>query len=83
VEFKERADGNPAIMEINAGRFPSGVSTLLAACPTNMVEVFARASAGDIMAIPEPHGTDQELYLVHDIDSLPRVFPASALLEGL
>jgi carbamoylphosphate synthase large subunit len=83
VEFKERTDGNPAIMEINAGRFPSGVSTLLAACPTNMVEVFARASAGEIMAIPEPHGTDRELYLVHDIDSLPRVFPASALLEGL
>jgi hypothetical protein len=50
---------------------------------TNMVEVFARASADEIMAIPEPHGTEQELYLVHDIDCLPRVFAASALLEGL
>jgi hypothetical protein len=48
-----------------------------------MVEVFARASADEIIAIPEPHGTEQELYLVHDIDSLPRVFAASALLEGL
>ncbi len=83
VEFKERSDGNPALMEINAGRFPSGVSTLLAACPTNMIEVLARASAGQIMTIPEQHGTDQELYLVHDIDCLPRVFTASALLEGL
>ena len=83
VEFKETSHGKPAIMEINAGRFPSGVSTLLAACPTNMVEVFARASADEIMAIPEPHGTEQELYLVHDIDCLPRVFAASALLEGL
>jgi carbamoylphosphate synthase large subunit len=83
VEFKERSDGSPAVMEINAGRFPSGVSTLLAACPTNMVEVLARASAGEIMAIPESHGTDQELYLVHDIDCLPRVFAASELLEGL
>jgi carbamoyl-phosphate synthase large subunit len=83
VEFKETSDGNPAIMEINAGRFPSGVTTLLAACPTNMVEVFARASAGEMMAIPEPHGTDKELYLVHDIDCLPQVFTASALLEGL
>ncbi len=83
VEFKETSDGNPAIMEINAGRFPSGVTTLLAACPTNMVEVFARASAGEIMTVLEPHGTDQELYLVHDIDCLPRVFSASALLDGL
>ena len=83
VEFKETSEGTPAIMEINAGRFPSGVATLLAACPTNMVEVLARASAGEIMAIPESHGTDQELYLVHDIDCLPRVFAASELLEGL
>jgi hypothetical protein len=37
----------------------------------------------NVIAIPEPHGTEQELYLVHDIDSLPRVFAASALLEGL
>ena len=83
VEFKETLGGAPAIMEINAGRFPAGVTTLLAACPTNMVEVFARASVGDFMVIPEPHGAEQELYLVHDIDCLPRVFPASALLEGL
>jgi carbamoyl-phosphate synthase large subunit len=83
VEFKETSDGTPAIMEINAGRFPSGVTTLLAACPTNMIEVFARASVGDIMAIPDLHGTIEELYLVHDIDCLPRVFSASVLLEGL
>jgi biotin carboxylase len=83
VEFKETLDGKPAITEINAGRFPAGTTTLLAACPTNMIEVFARASRGEIMAIPEPHGTAQELYLVRDIDCPPRVFPASALLEGL
>ena len=57
VEFKETLDGNPAIMEINAGRFPAGTTNLLAACPTNMIEVFARASAGEIMAIQELHGT--------------------------
>jgi biotin carboxylase len=83
VEFKETLDGTPAIMEINAGRFPSGVATLLAACPTNMIEVFARASGGEIMAIPEPYGTAEELYLVHDVDCLPRVFATPALLDGL
>jgi hypothetical protein len=83
VELKETSDKIPAITEINAGRFPAGTTNLLAACPTNMIEVFARASAGEIMAIPESHGTAQELYLVRDIDCLPRVFAASALLEGL
>jgi carbamoylphosphate synthase large subunit len=83
VEFKETSGGTPVIMEINAGRFPSGVTTLLAACPANMVEVFARASAGEIMAIQEPFGTKQELYLVHDIDCLPAVYPATILLDGL
>jgi hypothetical protein len=81
VEFRENSDEKPVITEINAGRFPSGMTTLLAACPTNMVEVFARASGGEIMAIPEPHGTAKELYLVRDIDCLPRVLPVSALLE--
>jgi carbamoyl-phosphate synthase large subunit len=83
VELKETSDGNPAIMEINAGRFPAGTTNLLAACPTNMIEVFARASAGEMMAISEPYGTAQELYLVRDIDCLPLVFTAAALLEGL
>ena len=83
VELKETLDGHPAITEINAGRFPACTTTLLAACPTNMIEVFARAATGEIMAIPEPHGTAQEHYLVQDIDCLPRVITASALLEGL
>ena len=83
VELKETLDGNPAIMEINAGRFPAGTATLLAACPTNMIEVFVRASIGEIILVPESNGTAEELYLVRDIDRLPQVFPASALLEGL
>ena len=85
VEFKETWDGTPAIMEINAGRFPSCVATLLAACPTNMIEVFSvRASGGEIMAVPEPDGTAKaSFYLVHDVDCLPRVFTAAALLDGL
>jgi carbamoylphosphate synthase large subunit len=83
VELKETLDGHPVITEINAGRFPACTTTLLAAYPTNMIEVFARAATGEIMSVSEPHGTVQEHYLVQDIDCLPRVFAASVLLEGL
>ena len=46
VELKEAADGVPAITEINAGRFPSGVTALLAMGKDNMVELFAAAAVG-------------------------------------
>jgi len=82
VELKETADRVPAITEINAGRFPSGVTALLAAGKDNMVEVFARAAVGDPIATVEMRGAPPEYYLVRDIDAVPRVFLANELLEG-
>jgi carbamoylphosphate synthase large subunit len=83
VELKETADGVPAITEINAGRFPSGVTALLAAGKDNMVEVFARSAVGDAVATVEVRGPLPEYYLVRDIDAVPRVFSAKELLEGV
>jgi hypothetical protein len=46
VELKEAVDGVPSITEINAGRFPSGVTALLAVGNDNMVAAFASAAIG-------------------------------------
>lgn len=83
VELKETADGVPAITEINAGRFPSGVTALLAVGRDNMVATFATAATGgDARVAAEPHGSAAEYYMVRDIDAIPAVFPAGELLEG-
>ena len=46
MELKETADGVPAITEINSGRFPAGITALLAMGKDNMVALFAAAAAG-------------------------------------
>jgi hypothetical protein len=81
VELKERSDGVPAITEINAGRFPSGVTALLALGEDNMVAIFAAAAAGKAVKARNPLGCLQEHYLVRDIDALPGIFSASEFRE--
>jgi carbamoyl-phosphate synthase large subunit len=83
VELKESAEGVPSITEINAGRFPSGVTALLAVGEDNMVAAFASAALGDAITAAEPHGSALEYYLVRDIDAIPGVFSATDLLEGM
>jgi hypothetical protein len=82
VELKEAADGVPAITEINAGRFPSGVTALLAVGKDNMVAAFASTAVGLPVEIAEPYGSALEYYMVRDIDVVPGVFSAAELAEG-
>ena len=83
VELKESVEGVPSITEINAGRFPAGVTALLAVGNDNMVAVFASAALGQTIAVADPHGSPLEYYLVRDIDAVPGVFPATDVLEGI
>lgn len=82
VELKEAADGTPSITEINAGRFPSGVTALLAVGKDNMVAAFAKTAVGQPVKIAEPYGSALEYYMVRDIDVIPGVFSAAELAEG-
>ena len=82
IELREAANGVPSITEINAGRFPSGVTALLAIGKDNMVEAFAAAATGaKVRVASEPYGSASEYYMVRDIDALPTVFPAAELLK--
>jgi hypothetical protein len=83
VELKESSDGKPAITEINAGRFPAGVTALLAVGNDNMVAVFASAVLGQPITVADPCGSALEYYLVRDIDAVPGVFSAADILEGI
>ena len=83
VELKEAAGGVPCITEINAGRFPSGVTALLALGKHNMVAVFLLAALGEPVTIDDPYGSSEDHYLVRDIDAVPGVYSAAELSEGI
>ena len=79
VELKETADGVPFVTEINVGRFPAGIMTLLATGDDNMIAVFASAASGNLITVQAPYGSSVERYLVRDIDAIPGVFSATDL----
>jgi carbamoyl-phosphate synthase large subunit len=83
VELKEAAGGVPCVTEINAGRFPSGVTALLALGRHNMVAVFVLAALGEPVTIDDPYGSSEDHYLVRDIDAVPGVYSAAELSEGI
>jgi carbamoyl-phosphate synthase large subunit len=76
-ELREDASGTPCITEINAGRFPSGVTALVARGKRNMVEVFAACAVGDRVDSGDAENFAGERYLVRDIDALPGIVAAS------
>jgi carbamoyl-phosphate synthase large subunit len=81
VELKESAHGVPCVTEINAGRFPSGVTALLALGSCNMIAAFVRTVQGKVLdsAAYEPWAGDH--YLVRDIDAVPGVFSMAEMLQ--
>jgi carbamoyl-phosphate synthase large subunit len=83
VELKDTADGVPAITEINIGRFPAGITELLAIGKDNMVELFASAATGKPKIAAEPLGSAIEYYLVRDLDAEPGIVAADSLFEKI
>lgn len=83
VELRERDDGAPAITEINAGRFPSGIASLLAIGKDNMIALFASAALGQPITVADQYGSALEYYLVRDVDALPQTFLAADILHGI
>ena len=83
VELRDSADGVPAITEINIGRFPAGITALLAIGKDNMVELFVAAAIGHPTVAAEPLGSAKEYYLVRDLDAEPGIVSADMLLKSI
>ena len=83
IELKENSDEAPCITEINAGRFPSGATALLAVGKGNMISMFASAAMGETVVVADPCAPGPERYLVRDIDAVPGVFSAADLSNGI
>jgi biotin carboxylase len=73
VDLKSRADGTPAITEINAGRFLSSQPIFDFTGSHNMTRVFLQVAFGDPVDLHETYDAAPGWYMVRDFDALPGI----------
>ena len=83
VDLKEGADGVPRITEINAGRFISGASLFDFSGKHNMAATYVRLALDEPVEIADPYDAVEDHYMVRDLDTLPGIFSADELFEGI
>lgn len=84
VTLKENAADVPCVTGIDAGRF-TALSTLFDATGAcNMSVTYVRLALDEPADIPTPYDVAaEESYLVRGVDTLPAIYSAAGLLEGI
>jgi biotin carboxylase len=83
VDLKEDARRVPQITEINAGRIISGAAIFDAAGEHSLALTYVRLALGESVEINEPYDVAEDYYFVRDVDTVPGVFHADELFEGI
>jgi predicted ATP-grasp superfamily ATP-dependent carboligase len=73
VDLKARADGTPAITEINAGRFLSSQPIFDFTGVHNMTRVYLQLAFGEPVDLHEVYDAAAGWYMVRDFDALPGI----------
>ncbi len=82
-DLKEDVRGEPCITEINAGRFAMITSIYDLAGKHNMAATYVRLALGDTVDVGEAYADPGEYYLVRDLDTMPGIFQAQDLFDGI
>lgn len=83
IDLKEDASGVPCVTEINAGRFCMITNIFDLTGKHNMAVTYVRLALGEPVEIREEYDVGQDYYLVRDLDTLPGIFRADELFEGI
>jgi glutathione synthase/RimK-type ligase-like ATP-grasp enzyme len=83
IDLKEDAGGVPNVTEINAGRFCMITSLFDATGRHSMAATCVRLALGQTVEIPDPFDAVEDHYLVRDLDTLPGIYHADELFEGI
>jgi carbamoyl-phosphate synthase large subunit len=83
IDLRADAAGIPHVTEINAGRFAMITSFYDFTGRHNMAATFVRLARGERVDIAQPYDAVEDHYLVRDLDTLPGIFHADALFEGV
>jgi carbamoylphosphate synthase large subunit len=82
-DIKENTEGVPCITEINAGRFAMITNIYDLVGKHNMATTFVRLALGEPVEIREEYDVTPDYYLVRDLDTLPGIFHAEELFDGI
>jgi carbamoyl-phosphate synthase large subunit len=83
VDLKENGAGEPYVTEINAGRPLAGTNLLDLTGKHNMLVTCVRLALGEPVSMQDEHDVADECYAVRDFDTLPGIFRADELFEGI
>jgi carbamoyl-phosphate synthase large subunit len=83
VDLKEDRGGVPCITEINAGRFFIGMTAFDHVGKHNMPHTYVKLALGDEVGFRGEYDAVEDYYLVRDLDTLPGVFHAADLFDGI
>jgi hypothetical protein len=82
IDLKEDDDGVPCVMEVNAGRFCMITSLYDLTGKHSMAAAYVRLALGEpVEAVGDQDAADY--YLVRDLDTLPGIFHADELFDGI
>jgi predicted ATP-grasp superfamily ATP-dependent carboligase len=82
-DLKENDAGIACITEINAGRFAMITNLYDLTGRHNMAASYARLACGEDVHIGDPYDDPGEFYLIRELDTLPGIFGAGELFEGI
>jgi len=83
IDLKEDAAGRPCVTEINAGRFCMITGFFDSTGRHSMAATFVKLATGEPVDIAEPCESSGDHYLVRDLDTLPGIYEADELFEGI
>jgi biotin carboxylase len=83
VDLKADAQGTPRITEINAGRLSSGTNLLDLTGKHNMAVTYVRLGLDEPVELREEYDAVEDHYLLRDLDSVPALFHADELFDGI
>ena len=83
VDLKENRRGVPCVTEINAGRFFIGMTAFDHVGKHNLPLTFVRLALGEPVGLRDEYDAVDDYYLVRDLDTLPGVFHADELFDGI
>lgn len=83
VDLKDDAHGVARITEINVGRPLSGTVLFDLTGKHNMALTYVRLAMGEPVEIALAYDVADDYYMVRDLDTLPGIFHAEELFEGI
>jgi carbamoyl-phosphate synthase large subunit len=83
VDVKADARGVPCVTEINVGRFITMMNIFDLTGKHNMAAAYVKLALGEAADVAEPYDVSPDCYFVRDVDTVPGIFHAEELFEGI